>query len=441
MTSSRPTLSRRDWLRLSSAGVVGGSLSGWPEVLAAAAERSPARPLSCILLWMSGGPSQLETFDLKPGHANGGPFREIATGVPGIKVSEHLPGVARCMPDLAVLRSMSTRVADHGLATYYLRTGRVPTAAVEYPTLGSVVANERERPDAELPAFVSIAPVRDDSPAAFGPGFLGPRCAPVIVGENVRGEPTEADVARALRVEDLDPPAGVGEGRRAGRARLLDEVDADFRTRHPGGAAEAHLAAYRRAAAMMRSPAVRTAFDLDREPAKLRDAYGRSLFGQGCLLARRLVERGVPFVEVTLGGWDTHAGNVDKVKRLSGILDPAWASLMGDLRQRGMLDSTLVVWAGEFGRTPKVNANAGRDHWAETWSAVVGGGGIRGGQVVGRTSADGTAIEDRKIDAPDLLATVCLALGLDPRKQNDTPGGRPIRLVEPTAKPVTEVLA
>jgi uncharacterized protein (DUF1501 family) len=191
---------------------------------------------------------------------------------------------------------------------------------------------------------------------------------------------------------------------------------------------------------MMRSRAVK-AFSLEEEPAKLRESYGRNLFGQGCLLARRLIEQGVPFVEVTLDGWDSHAQNFDRIKQLSGILDPAWATLMDDLQDKGLLDSTLIVWMGEFGRTPTINASVGRDHWANSWSTVLAGGGIKGGQVIGKTSADGARVEERPVDVPDLLATVCGALGLDHTKQNLSNVGRPIRLVEPSAKPIKEVLA
>jgi len=218
-------------------------------------------------------------------------------------------------------------------------------------------------------------------------------------------------------------------------------MEQEFLAQRSSVAAESHRTAYQRAITMMRSSAVK-AFNLDEEPDKLRDAYGRNLFGQGCLLARRLVERGVPFVEVSLNGWDTHNQNFEQVKRLSGTLDPAWAALMDDLKDRGLLDSTLIVWMGEFGRTPKiVKDRTGRDHWAVSWSTVLAGGGIKGGQVVGKTSADGMAVEERKVEVPDLLGTVCLALGLDPRKQNDSNVGRPIRLVEPTAKPIKEVVA
>ncbi|HEY7311056.1 MAG TPA: DUF1501 domain-containing protein [Gemmataceae bacterium] len=442
MSRSSLSLSRRDWLKLSAAGAIGCSMSGWLENLAAAAAKSPERKRACILLWMAGGPSQMDTFDLKPGHVNGGTFKEIATSVPGIKISEHLPKLATHMQDMVLVRSMSTKEADHGRATYYLRTGRVPGGPVQYPPLGSFVAKELESPDAELPSFVSISPFRGLNPAAFTPGFLGPQYAPLIVGENAAfgGQPG-GDIARALRVRDLDLPKDVNAKRSTARIDMLDEMEQEFIAQHASVAAQSHRTAYQRAITMMRSSAVK-AFNLDDEPAKLRDAYGRNLFGQGCLLARRLVERGVPFIEVGLNGWDTHAQNFDQVKRLSGTLDPAWATLMEDLKEKGLLESTLIVWMGEFGRTPKIAKDrTGRDHWAVSWSTVLAGGGLKGGQVVGKTSADGASIEERKVEVPDLLGTVCLALGLDPRKQNNSNVGRPIRLVEPTAKPIKEVVA
>ena len=188
------------------------------------------------------------------------------------------------------------------------------------------------------------------------------------------------------------------------------------------------------------------AFDLDEEPAKLRDAYGRNRFGQGCLLARRLVERGVSFIEVSLGGdngigWDTHSNNFEKVRDLSQVLDAGWATLMGDLKERGLLESTLIVWMGEFGRTPKVNGDQGRDHFPGAWTAVLGGGGIRGGQVIGKTSAGGETIEQRPVSVPDLLATVCLALGIDPTKSNQSNIGRPISVVDKAGRPLEEIVA
>jgi hypothetical protein len=314
-----------------------------------------------------------------------------------------------------------------------------------------VVAKELGRPDAELPNFVSIAPNRFLSPAAYGPGFLGPQYAPLVVGENALNLgplPGQNNYEQALRVEDLHLPAGINPERNAARVGLLDDLEQDFLAQRAGVASLSHRTAYQRALRLMRSTAAK-AFDLDEEAGELRDAYGRNLFGQGCLLARRLVERGVPFVEVTLSGvagvqalgWDTHVQNFDNVKRLSQVLDPAWATLVQDLKSRGLLDSTLIVWMGEFGRTPKINGNNGRDHWANSWSTVLAGGGVRGGQVIGRTSPDGTAVEERPVSVADLLATIGLALDLDIDKQNLSNVGRPIRLVEPSAQPLKEILA
>jgi hypothetical protein len=448
---SAPVLSRRDWLRLCAAGVVGSSLSGWFGRLAEAAAPLPARKRSCILLWMNGGPSQMDTFDLKPGHANGGPFKEIATAVPGIKISEHLPMVARQMKRLALIRSMNTKEADHGRATYQMRTGHLPGGPVQHPTLGSLFSRELERPGAELPSFVSIAPYRFFSPAAYGPGFLGPRYAPLVVGEGQQGllpiAGQRSNYEDSLKVQDVALPEGVGDERAAARVKLLGEMQKDFLDKRSALPARSHQSAYQRAVTLMRSSATR-AFNLDEEKKELRDRYGRNLFGQGCLLARRLIEHGVPFVEVSLAnvgnlilGWDTHINNFDGVKQLSAILDPAWSTLMDDLGERGLLDSTMIVWMGEFGRTPKINANKGRDHWANSWTAVLGGGGIRGGQVVGSTTPDGMEVKEKPVGTQDLLATIATGLGIDTSKQNNSNVGRPIRIVEPTAKPIREVLA
>jgi hypothetical protein len=448
---SAPVLSRRDWLRLSAAGVLGSSLSGWFERFAQAAAPLPARKRSCILLWMNGGPSQMDTFDLKPGHANGGPFKEIATSVPGIRISEHLPRVARHLDRMALIRSMCTKEADHGRATYQMRTGHPPGGPVQYPTLGALFARELERPGAELPSFVSIAPYRFFSPAAYGPGFLGPRYAPLVVGENQQSlipiPGRQSNYEDSLKVEDIALPAGVSTERSAARVRLLGEMQKDFLEKRSALPSRSHQSAYQRAVTLMSSRATR-AFNLDEEKKELRDRYGRNLFGQGCLLARRLVEAGVPFVEVSLAtvsnlalGWDTHINNFDSVRRLSGELDPAWATLMDDLKDRGLLSSTLILWMGEFGRTPKINGNQGRDHWANSWTAVLAGGGIKGGQVIGKTSADGMEVKERPIGVQDLLATVARGLGIDTKKQNNSNVGRPIRIVEPTARPIQEVLA
>ncbi len=429
---THPLLSRREWLRLSAAGITGCSLSGWLGRLAAGAAADPGRRRSCILLCMDGGPSQTDTFDLKPGHANGGPYREIATAVPGIRISEHLPRIARHMDRLALVRSMNSKEGDHRLAAAYAHAGYPQRGPIQYPTLGALVAKETGAEDADLPGFVSIAPYRISNSAAHSPGFLGPRFAPLVIGEN-------------LGVQNLKPHAGVGGEHFEARLRLVQQLQHEFVADHPSPAARSHQTAYERAARLMRTAAAR-ALDLDREPARLRDGYGRNKFGQSCLLARRLVEHGVPFIEVSLGGdtsngWDTHRNNFERVRDLSRVLDAGWASLVDDLKERHLLDSTLLVWMGEFGRTPTINADQGRDHWPAAWTAVLGGGGIKGGQVIGKTSAGGEAIEQRPVSVPDLLATICRALGLDPNKANLSSVGRPISLVDKAGKALEGLVA
>jgi Protein of unknown function (DUF1501) len=449
-SQEQPRLSRREWLRLTSAGVVGYSVSGWLDALAADTATNPQRKRSCILLWMNGGPSQMDTFDLKPGHENGGPYKEIQTSAPGLKISEHLPTIAKFGDRMAVIRSMSTKEADHGRATYYMRTGYMPTGPIQYPPIGAIVSRELGSHDAPLPNSVSIAPYRFFNPAAYGPGFFGPQYAPLIVGDGVQPgqQPNQANYANALKVENIELPADVDKRHAGARLDLLQDMQKEFVATHPGVAPLSHQTAYDRAVRLMKTAASK-AFDLDEEPEQLRDAYGRNLFGQGCLLARRLVEQGVPFVEVTLAGvgnnqafgWDTHGQNFTAVRRLSEVLDPAWGTLMGDLKQRGLLDSTLIVWMGEFGRTPKINGQQGRDHWPTSWSTVLAGGGIKGGQAIGKTSPDGATIVDRPVSVPDLLATVCTALGIDPTKQYKSNVGRPIRLADKSAQPIKEALA
>jgi hypothetical protein len=444
-----PILSRRDWLKLSAAGVVGFSVSGWLEALAMQAAGDPKRRRSCILLWMNGGPSQMDTFDLKPGHKNGGPYKEIQTSAPGLKISEHLPKLAKFGDRLAVVRSMSTKEGDHDRATFYLRTGYLPQGPIEYPPIGASISKELGREDAALPNFVSIAPYRQFARNAFGPGFLGPKYAPLIVGDTaaVINQNGMVNYEKNLKVDDIDLPANVNKAHADARIDLLQDMEKAFAADRPDVPTRSHKTAYDRAVRLMRTEAAK-AFNLDAENPGLRDSYGRNLFGQGCLLARRLVERGVPFVEVTMGGlnggafgWDTHVNNFDLVKGLSGVLDSAWATLMGDLKQRGLLDSTLVVWMGEFGRTPEITQANGRDHYPNAWSTVLAGGGIKGGQAVGKTTPDGKEVAERKVSTQDFLATICAALGVDPYTQNRSNVGRPIRIVEKTAEPIKEVLA
>lgn len=447
--SNANDLSRRSFLRAGAVSTA-ATVSGWFGQMARCAPEANAKQRACILLWMNGGPSQMDTWDPKPGHKNGGPIKGIDTKIAGIQISEHLPKLADRADKLAIIRGMSTKEADHSRGSYLMRTGRVPGGPIRYPAIGSFVGKELDRPDAELPCVVSIAPFRFLSPEAYGPGFLGPRFAPLVVAENaLDGRNVDQDVGKLLKVQDLDLPQGVTDGRGSARAEFRDCLDEDFLKDHPGLSGEGHRTAYRRANTLMRSSTVK-AFDLTEEKDALRDKYGRNLFGQGCLLARRLVERGVPFVELTLSsapgvnngiGWDTHQDNFESVKKLCSVLDAGWAALMDDLADHGLLDTTTIIWMGEFGRTPKINPQNGRDHWANSWSTVLAGGGIKGGQVLGKTSADGMEVKEHPVNVPDFLATVCKAAGVDPTKQNDSTIGRPIRLVEPTAVPIKEVLS
>lgn len=434
------SIDRRGFLRLGAACST-LSVSSWLAPLAQATAQDPQRRRSCILLWMNGGPSTIDLFDLKVGQENGGPFQDIATTAPGLRISEHLPQLAQHGQHLAVLRGMSTREGDHNRGTYLMRTGNLPQGPIRYPSIGAMISKELGDPRAELPNFVSIAPRRFFDLDPSGAGFLGPNYAPLVVGENGEFfEPTGDNIGDRLRVQNLSRPGSVTAEHESARLELLQYTQEEFASAHPGSITTSHVSAYDRATRLMQSQAV-SAFDLSQEPVKVRERYGNSLFGQGCLLARRLVERSVPFIEVTLSGWDTHQNNFDQVKTLSGHLDRGWSSLMTDLKDRGLLDSTLIVWMGEFGRTPRINVGKGRDHYPNAWATVLAGGGIRGGQAIGATSPDGTSVVDRKVTTADLLATVCTSLGVDHSKQNMSNLGRPIRMVDQSAEPVSEVLS
>ncbi|MEZ6131913.1 MAG: DUF1501 domain-containing protein [Planctomycetaceae bacterium] len=445
MTHSIP---RRLFAKYSGLSLLGTAASGWLPAIAAAAQQQQApSKRKCILLWMSGGPSQMETFDPKPGHENGGPTTSIETSVPGIQISQHLPQVAQVMQHLAPIRSMSTKEGDHSRATYFLHTGYLPQGPIRYPTVGSVLSHRLKDPDCDLPAFVSVNPFQAFSPAAYGPGFLGPAWSALRVESRMTGD--DDNRAVSFEVSDLKPSQSLSSAQTDARLQLLASFEHDFLANRPGGPGTSHVQSYQQAVRMMKSAAV-TAFDLDGEDAALRDAYGRNPFGQGCLLARRLIESGVAFVEVNLSGadgqgggagWDTHQENFDAVAALCGVLDPAYATLMNDLQQRGLLQDTLVIWMGEFGRTPKINENTGRDHWPKSWSTVLGGAGIRGGQVYGKTSADGMEIVENPITAPNLMATICKALQIDSEITNISNVGRPIPLADHGSAPVAELLS
>lgn len=421
--STRPGLSRRDFFKLSAAGVTATSLSGWLPLLAKEAAQTGARTKRCVVLWMEGGASHKDTFDMKPGTKDAGEFKPISTSAPGIQISEVFPKLAKVMHEGAILRGMSTGEGAHGRARYYLHTGyKEGSGGIVHPSLGSIVSSELGDFENPMPNFVSIGR------AAYGSGFLGPKHEPLAIGQASRG------------VENLQ--AMVSQKQFDRRVGLLEQMEKAFHREHKVNAAEAHATTYRRAVSLMQSKEAK-AFDLGQESAATRACYGSSPFGDGCLLARRLIENGVSFVEVTSGGWDTHQDNWGRIRRNAGQVDPGMAALVTDLKERGLLDDTLIVWMGDFGRTPKINSRGskpGRDHYPRAWSTVLLGGGIKGGQVIGKTDKEGATVVERPITTLDFLATVCEILGIDHNKQNNTPNGRPIRIVDKGSNPIEELL-
>ncbi len=441
-------LNRRDLLKAAGLGLLGASASGWFPAFADQIIADPARRRHCVLLWMTGGATQTDTFDMKPGHANGGEFKEIATNVPGLRFSEHLPGLAKQADKLAVIRSLSTKEGDHGRGTYLMRTGHQPMGPIQYPTIGSSLSKELGSDADAMPSYVSVSPYRAFNQTAFSPGFLGPKYAPLTVGATdvfQAQQQAQGNDYAELQVDDLQPPAGVDEQQVEGRLGLWRVLQDGFLSTHKTASPTAHNTVYERAVRLMNSEAAR-AFDLSEESDAVREAYGRGRFGQGCLMARRLIEQGVGFVEVSLGtfgggalGWDTHANNFPAVKTLSTELDAGWSMLMQELDERDLLDSTTIIWMGEFGRTPNINRAAGRDHFPAAWSCVLAGGGIKGGQAYGATNESGMEVVEGKVDVGDVLATLCNALGVSPDKQNISELGRPIRIAEGRA--IEELLA
>lgn len=424
---SRKHLSRRTALQHLALGVSAWSTSSWLPTLAEAAAETGSKPKSVILIWLNGGPATIDLWDLKPGNKNGGPFQEIETQVPGMKISEHLPSLAKQASDFSIIRSMSTREGDHSRARFVTMTGYTPQGAIKFPALGSLVANEFNVEN-DIPSYVHIG----GRPAIGGGGFLGPQFAPFVVGgRSRRSGPDSSD----LKVADLTP---ISVEQQAERLQL--QTGLKSLSTMPASLVTDTLDSSRDRALRLMNPKAASVFDLQQEDAALREAYGSSSFGQGCLMARRLVERGVSFVEVSLNGWDTHSDNFERVKELSQQLDRGCASLLNDLRQRELLKDTLIVCQGEFGRTPRINGQSGRDHWPSSWSMMLAGAGIRGGQVIGKTSEDGTKIESKPTRTADLMATVFRGIGLDPRKQNMSNVGRPIRLADPDGKAIEELL-
>jgi hypothetical protein len=360
------------------------------------------------LLWLGGGASTIDLWDMKPGSDAGGPFKPIATSG-DVQICEHLPRMAKLMHHVAVVRSMSTREADHARGRYYLHTGYVPTPTVTHPSYGAIISHEtaEQAKGLDLPAFVAVGG------ASEGPGFLGMAHAPFVVGYDGQ--------IRNLRL-------ATAEDRLPNRMRMLETIEQGFVRQRRGLTAAEHAKILQKTSSLLGSSQM-AAFRVDEEPQTVRERYGAGSFGSGCLLARRLVEAGVPFVEVDFGGWDNHQNifptlQNDKLPQL----DQGMSALIEDLHQRGLLRDTVVLCMGEFGRTPRINANVGRDHWARAWSVVLAGGGIKGGAVIGATNDDGTAVTTRPYTAQDLMASVLAALGISLDITYTTPNGRPIKI-------------
>ena len=374
---------------------------------------------SAILLWMSGGPPTIDIWDLKPGATTGGPFKPIPTTGEG-QICEHMPLLAKQMHNLSIVRSMSTREADHMRGRYYMHTGYVPNPNIEHPSYGAVVAHEMASkvPHLEIPPFVSVGG------GSVGPGFLGMTYAPFVVGSN-------GDV-RNLKMN-------VEQDRLMERMKALAALEKDFISENRGGSAADHAKILDKTLALMTSKQME-AFKVANEPMEVQEAYGTGSFGRGCLMARRLVEQGVPFVEVDLGGWDMHSGVFTALETKLPEMDQAMAALMADLEQRGLIQDTVVMWMGEFGRTPRINGNTGRDHWARSWSCVIGGGDVAGGKIVGETSEDGTRVETEPYSAQDLMASACKGLGISLETTFTSKNGRPMKIAN-SGKVIKELFA
>jgi len=428
--------SRRDFLTVGSLGFLGLTLS---EYLQAAAAKAPVpgKANSVILFWLEGGPSHIDTWDPKP-NSN---FKPISTNVAGIQVSELLPTIAKKMDKIALVRSMHTRGNDHPQATHYAITGHEINPAMQFPSLGSIVTKELGArnavpPHVLVPKWDRGRQYEDYFRASFLGGDYDPMCIP---------DPSKPD----FQVTDLSLPKTVSEASVESRAAFLKVVDRHYRALNDT-ADHANVDAFTAQAwKMILTPTVRDAFDLSKESAKIKERYGKDAIGQSALLARRLVEAGSRFVTAAgyhSNSWDTHSDN-DKGHRdrLAPPLDRTLTALIDDLDDRGLLDTTLVIAMGEFGRTPAINPNLGRDHWPNCWSLALSGGGIKTGQVVGSSDEKGYNVSDRVVSMGDLYATIYKALGIDWRKEYMSPIGRPVKIAnsleDRTGEPIHELLA
>jgi hypothetical protein len=434
------TLNRRHFLK----HMAGFSLMALPgmqflQTLRAAAPVLKKNGKSIIIMWMGGGPPTIDIWDLKPGAPTGGEFRPMKTSAPGVEISEHMPTVARQMKHLSIVRSLVTNEGDHMRGHILMHTAYSPNPSVQYPALGAVASHQIPK-DISLPTYIAVGGTAD------GPGFLGMNYAPFAV-QNPGAPPANIRPPNELGGGDIEKMERIQR-----RRRLFHALEDSFiigRTPHMTLAerkkysdpARAHSSIYRKGFNLVASKE-RDVFNLKSEKASLIAEYGgeQSGFGKSCLLARKLVESGVTAVEVNLGGWDLHANvfNTLKNQRLP-VLDKAMGTLVKDLVQRGLWKNTVLVWMGEFGRTPRINQNTGRDHWARCWSVVVGGGAIQGGRVHGATDKDGTSVARDQCGVGDVFATLYKGLGIDPATQIRDPNGRPTGISGENGKPLKDL--
>lgn len=439
--------------------VAGASALALPSIsfvqnLRAAEDQLKKENKSLIIFWMGGGPSHMDLWDVKdPNQTNAGEFKRIKTAASGVEISEVLPTVAEQFKHLSIVRSLVTNEGSHERGTVLVNTGRVPNPVVQYPHIGALTSSQLTNKDLPLPGFIGVG----GTAQRIGAGFLGMAFAPFTV-QNAGQPPANIAMQTSLGASDTER---LERTRR--RQRLFYEVEDNFaqagfphlRSNQPrrtkdeneaadaaeaaareaaGSAAQAHTAVYKKGFDLTVSP-LRNVFNVNSEPTSVIDAYGGRAngFGMGCLLARKLVEKGVTAVEIDLGGWDNHAGIFNTIRTGNGPrLDKGMGNLVKELDERGLLKNTVVMWAGEFGRTPRINQNGGRDHWARGWSVVLGGGGIKGGQVYGATTADGMDVADKPCSIGDVFATVFKGLGVEPSTQVRDNLGRPIAIAEGT---------
>ncbi len=412
---------RRDFIKVGTAGLLGLTL---PELLRLESQAEPKagkKATSVIMLWLAGGPATIDMWDLKPDAPEGirGEFKEIPTSVTGIKISEHLPKTAQVMDKCTLVRSLYHNIAAHELGTIYMTTGNRPTPAVQYPAMGSLTTKLLPA-EPGVPPYVVFGGLRNGR-AGLG-GYLGTAYNPFEVeGDGRQGQ---------LRVRGISLPAGFSLDDLENRNKLLELFDAEFKALDKSADIAAGMDKFQeQALEILRSNKTKQAFDLNKEPESVRAGYGATPFGQGVLAARRLVEAGVRFVTVSLGGWDTHNQNFTALKtRLLPPLDQTLSALIKDLAEKGLLDSTIVYCAGEFNRTPKINPRAGRDHWGRSLAVLIAGGGFKQGYCHGTTDASGMAPATDGCLPDDVSATIFHQLGLNPHQELMTPSGRPIAL-------------